>query len=137
MKNHDLHKGRGPTIGGAILVGIIAACVVGMAKASEPAPSARAIHAQSTTQFTVSQYLSVETVTCVQYFEHADFQNYGTITGSICTSTAPLPIQSTATEGHVHVTFKFTDGSTFDVAGCRVDSTVIEPGFASVAINCV
>lgn len=149
---NDLHKGKGSTISGAIVVGLLAMLAYGLAKADDyppPQPCAHLCHhhgagtdsaslaAVQYTQFVVSQNLSVETVTCGFYFSHTDLTQYGAIEGKSCTSTGPLVIQSSSTAGHIHVTFSFSDGTLpFDIVGCRVDSTVLQPGFNSVAVNC-
>lgn len=150
-RNYESH---GSTISGAIILGLLAMCGYGLAHAQDYPPpqpcahfcshhGARADNAAldrtaQLTQFTISQNLNVETVVCLSYFSHADLQQYGAIDGKSCTSTGALLAQTTSASGHIHVSFSFSDGTAaFDVVGCRVDSTVLTPGFDSVAVTCL
>lgn len=109
-----------------LLAAVLCACL---------ASSSTVCHAELT-EIGVAQFLSVETVTCTMYFIHYDFQYYGEVTGSGCTSTAPLPPQSTSSQGHVTVSFDFGHGNVWSVKGCRVDSAVGTPGYYRYSVNC-
>lgn len=87
------------------------------------------------TQFIVQQNFNVETVTCRSYFAHYDLNQYGSITGTSCSTTGPL-ISATTNVGHVGVDFTFLDGSHFTWSACRVDSSALQPGADSLTLNC-
>jgi hypothetical protein len=86
-------------------------------------------------EFVMNQNLSSETVTCAAYFGVYDFNQAGHIEGTGCTATGPL-ILDNGTQGNVNVTFTFTDGTTENWSGCRIDDTSIFPGYTKVGINC-
>lgn len=88
------------------------------------------------TEFTVMQHQNVETVTCANYFAHYDLQQYGSIEGDTCTETAPLLIQN-GNVGNITVKFTLTNGAKINLAGCRVDSTILTPGYYKASINCI
>lgn len=112
-----------------LAVALVARC----AQAQAPTSNAFAHRAPVwVVQFVVTENFRVETVTCTDYFSHTDFQDYGTITGKGCTSTGPL-VDQVGTQGHVSVDLE----PVLVAEDCRVDSAVLTPGFASVAINCI
>lgn len=165
MSKHK-YENHGSTVSGAIILGLLAMCAVGLARADSviPQPCAhlcshhggegrhgptsadsyeRAAFDPTETQLVMQEPQIVETITCASYSVHYDAQGYGSVQGAGCDTTGPLVLTRTGTlGGHVAMTFYFNDGSTLTGKNCRVDSHVelASPGanpYDSYALNCI
>ncbi|MBA8886174.1 hypothetical protein FHW12_000365 [Dokdonella fugitiva] len=77
-------------------------------------PAARII------EFTVLEYLRVETVTCETWSETFDFHQMGNFSGSKCTTTGPITSQAGTGGAQVNAMFAMNDGSSIALTSCLV-----------------
>lgn len=110
------------------------ALVAGSAFAAEPEPvfsSGFDARAPWVVEFHIGQNLSVQTVTCADYFASPSH-----LEGTGCATTGPL-LAEDGDSGHFTVTFDFADGTHAALAGCSLPgSFTITPGYVSLGVNC-
>jgi hypothetical protein len=133
-RNYENH---GSTIGGAIILGLLAMCAVGLARAATSSAKSVAIDPP---QIVIGQPQVTETLTCAYTFAHYDARQYGTIEGTGCTLTGPINLAN-AHSGNVMLDATMTDGTHIVLKGCAVQASVFGQsadgsGFISADLNC-
>lgn len=111
---------------------LMIAMIVAVATA---APSPRVAQSAPIVEFTILQYLSVQTLTCTKYELLADLSQYGHLTATGCSSTGAL-LDEDSTLGHVNLDITLTGGVRYLITGCQLDSTYVSPGYSHYTIEC-
>lgn len=153
-RNYENH---GSTISGAIIIGLLALCAVGLARAGAPpqpcahfcshhgghgpeTDTARSIEAIDAPQIVIGQPQVTETLTCSYTFAHYDAHQYGTVEGTGCTLTGAISLAD-AHSGHVTLDATMADGTHILLKGCAAQATAFGQsadgsGFVSLDLNC-
>jgi len=132
MRNHDSQHSHGATIGGALIIGLIAFAFSHFAHAAAPTLSRSTAAPQSVTsvEFIILQNQSVQTVTCKNPVLLGDFTGYGHAAGTQCATTGPL-LTAYGNLGSFVV-----DLVGVHLEGCRLETVSIAGSLAQYDINC-